>query len=267
MRRLAQVMCFALAVLAMATLSGLLGSEYATTDAQALQPSSWHAPFGSNVIGQDNFSRWLQALASMLSVVLPAGVLVAISGTALGVAMAATAQRAGWSAFDALARSAIEVLDGIPGIVVVLVLLAILPPTLMSIFLTFSVIFALPIARVVRAMALKFLADDFFNAARLSGASELLLLQSELWPVLKPSFWALLFLACGDCLRALVVLGFLGLGLQTTPTMGSVLAEATQLALMGKPLLLLASLLSTVLVLWVLQQQSADLTASVSKGQ
>lgn len=248
-----------LAALALATLAGWIGNHYAATDAQALLSSSWQFPLGSNVIGQDNYARWLQALASLLSTVLPAGLLVTAAGTLLGVAMAASIRTPWLRAFDTGAAIVIEVLDGIPGILLVLVLLAILPATLMSMFLTFMLIFALPIARVVRVLTLKLLSEEFYSAARLSGADGWRLVRSELWPVLKPSLWALLFLACGDCLRALMVLGFLGLGVQTTPTMGSVLAEATQLALLGRPLLLATSLLSAVWILWTLQNAASQL--------
>jgi peptide/nickel transport system permease protein len=172
-------------------------------------PPSLQYLAGTDEYGRDVFSRLL--IGSQLSLAL--GVTATLISMGVGVPLGLIAgYRRGVT--DELIMRTLDVMLAFPPIMLVLLILAVTPPSLIKTAIAIGVLAVAPIARVTRSVTLDLKSGEFIEAARARGERLHYMLLRELlpnvWPVLMVD--ASLRVVFAVLLGA--VLSFLGFGVQ-----------------------------------------------------
>lgn len=172
-----------------------------------LSPPTWNHLFGTNGQGQDVLAQTVVGAQVTLSMALIIASAVVFLGALLG---GSAGYFGGW--IDDILSLGTNLFLVLPGLPLMVVLAAYLPPGPFSIALVLSLTGWAWNARVFRAQVLSIRQRDFVAAARLAGASHLEILFIEILPnllsLLGSTFIGALIYAIG----AQVGLEFLGLG-------------------------------------------------------
>jgi peptide/nickel transport system permease protein len=150
---------------------------HANVDALSSAPS-WAHPFGTDQIGRDYFSSTLLGLKTEVEIVLIVGLVGGLIGTAIG---AAAGYLGGYT--DGVVMRLADLLLTVPPLVTVLVAAAFLHPnTVAKTSLLFAAVLWMPVARVVRSASLPVREQDYVQAARAMGASDLRIIRRHVLP-------------------------------------------------------------------------------------
>lgn len=200
----------------------------ATNAAAFRSPPSGEHWLGTDSAGRDVFSRLLDGARISLTV----GIAAALSATAIGTVLGLLAgMLRGW--VDALIMRLVDTVLSFPSLVVIILLAAIIGPSVTSIILVIA-LFGWPTpCRVVRQMSLSLREMDFVLAARAIGASNRqIMFRHVMAGVLGPLTVVTTLLSAGAVLME-ASLSFLGLGVkQPQATWGGMLQEAQSLSIL-----------------------------------
>ena len=187
-------------------------------------PSAQHI-MGTDELGRDIFSRIVWGSRFSLSI----GVLAVVIGTAIGMLFGATAGYFGGVVDDVLMRL-MDVLQSIPGILLVITISVVLGPGFFNTLLALS-IGGIPMGcRLTRAAVLGVRHQEYLEAAISINASTPRII---LMHVLPNSFAPVLVsatMSIGNIIMMAAMLSFIGLGVQPpTPEWGSMIAGGRNL--------------------------------------
>jgi peptide/nickel transport system permease protein len=176
---------------------------------ERFQPPSLHHLAGTDEYGRDVFSRLLYG--SQLSLVL--GVTATLISMGVGVPVGLIAgYRCG--AMDEIIMRTLDVMMAFPPIMLVLLILAVTPPSLLKTSIAIGILAVAPIARVTRSVTLDLMSGEFIEAARARGERLRYMLLREL----LPNIWPVLMVEASLRIVFAVLLGsvlsFLGFGVQ-----------------------------------------------------
>jgi peptide/nickel transport system permease protein len=172
-------------------------------------PPNLHYLAGTDEYGRDVFSRLL--FGSQLSLVL--GMTATLISMGIGVPLGLIAgYRRG--ATDELIMRTLDVMLAFPPIMLVLLILAVTPPSLMKTAIAIGVLAVAPIARVTRSVTLDLMSGEFIEAARARGEQLHYLLMRELLPNVWPVLMVEASLRVVFAVLLGAVLSFLGFGVQ-----------------------------------------------------
>jgi peptide/nickel transport system permease protein len=172
-------------------------------------PPNLHYLAGTDEYGRDVFSRLL--FGSQLSLVL--GMTATLISMGIGVPLGLIAgYRRG--ATDELMMRTLDVMLAFPPIMLVLLILAVTPPSLMKTAIAIGVLAVAPIARVTRSVTLDLMSGEFIEAARARGERLHYLLMRELLPNVWPVLMVEASLRVVFAVLLGAVLSFLGFGVQ-----------------------------------------------------
>jgi peptide/nickel transport system permease protein len=174
-----------------------------------LSPPSLQFWAGTDEYGRDIFSRLLYG--SQLSIGL--GVVATLVSMVFGVPLGLFAGYRPGMASEVIMRG-LDVMMSFPPIMLVLLILAVTPPSLMKTALAIGVLFIPPIARVVRSVTLDLMSEDFVEAARSRGERTWYILLRELLPNVWPVLMVEASLRVVFAVLLGAVLSFLGFGVQ-----------------------------------------------------
>lgn len=184
-------------------------------------PSAQHL-LGTDSLGRDILTRLLWGGQPTLLGVLVAVVVFSLSGVVLGI-LAGTVR--GW--VDALISAIADILMSIPGVVVILAVLAIFEQDLTPAMITLGLLGSGSLIRVVRAAVLAVRDELFVSAALVSGLGPLRLMARHILPAVVSPVIIQASLFAGAALAVQSGLGFLNLGVHPpAPTWGSMVGEA-----------------------------------------
>jgi oligopeptide transport system permease protein len=139
---------------------------YQTDYTATFQPPSAAHLFGTDTFGRDQWTRiWYGTRISLLI-----GLIAAVMDLCIGVTFGAVSALIGGKV-DAVMQRVIEVLVGVPQLIVVILLMMAMPAGLWTIVLALSFTGWVNMARLVRAEILKLKNQEFMLAARLLGTS------------------------------------------------------------------------------------------------
>ena len=188
-------------------------------------PSAAH-PLGSDLVGRDVWSRLVHAARVSLVVGIGAVTLYVVIGLVLG----AISGFYGGPIEIAILRLA-DVVLSFPALILVLVIVALVGPSLTNIILVIGLLGWPRVARLVRGELLSLREREFVQAARAIGASDARLMARHLLP---NTVGVVLVAATFGVANAILVeasLSFLGMGVQPpTPSWGNMLTDAQSLS-------------------------------------
>jgi peptide/nickel transport system permease protein len=166
-------------------------------------------PFGTDEYGRDVLSRVLRGAHLSLLIGFGAMLLSLVAGVPLGLF---TAFSRGWT--STLLLRASDLLLSLPPIMLGLLILAVTPPSLLKTIIAVGIVYIPIMLRLVRAVSLGILQEDFVQAARARGEGAASILLREI----LPNAWPPIIVECGLRVTFAILLGsslsFLGLGPQ-----------------------------------------------------
>jgi peptide/nickel transport system permease protein len=192
-----------------------------------LQPPSAQFWFGTDHLARDVWSQTIYgARVALLVGFVAAGVTVAI-GTLVGLVAGYFGGR-----LDEVLMRTVDFFMMLPYLPLMIVLAAVLGPSIWNIILVVSITYWPFTARVIRSQVLSLKERAFVEASRSVGASDPLLIFGEIMPNVVPLMFAEAVLMVTWAIYAEAVLAFLGLGDPTTISWGMMLNFAFDTGLM-----------------------------------
>lgn len=203
---------------------------------EVLQGPNREYLLGTDRLGRDVLSRLLYGGRAAMVGAAEAGAVFALLGVSLGVVAGYLGRATDW----VVSRIA-EVVAALPGILVLLVVLAAFSHNEHAAMIAFGTLASPGLIRVIRAETMRLRRELYVSAARLSGLSNLQILVRHIVPRLTSTVTVQTALCCSVALVVQAGLGFLGLGAQEpTPSWGGLVNQAQQ-SLVEQPFLLVPS--------------------------
>jgi peptide/nickel transport system permease protein len=172
-----------------------------------LDPPVAHHPLGTDPNGYDELGRLMIGGQSALEIGLLSALLATIFGTLYGAV-------AGYfgGVVDAILMRIIDTLLSVPGILILLVLVAIYRPTFPVLIIGISIFAWLAPARLVRGETLSLRQREFVQAARLMGAGHGRIIWRHVLPNAIGTIIVNASFQVADAILAISAISFLGLG-------------------------------------------------------
>ena len=187
-----------------------------------VEPPSAQHWLGTDEVGRDLLSRLIWGTRYFLMICLITTVIAAGVGTVLGLIAGA-----GPLVADAVIMRFVDVLLAFPTILLVLAVIAILGPSLTTAMVAVGIGNIPNYARLVRSAALTVRREEYVEAARALGASELGIIMGTILPNIVSPLIVYISYAMPLAALAAAALSFLGLGAQPpAPEWGAMLVNA-----------------------------------------
>lgn len=202
-------------------------SPYAPNLSLRMLPPMWLSggmpeyPLGTDYLGRDLLSRIIYGARISLIVGICS---VAVAGT-IGMVLGLIAgYYGGW--VDSVIMRVIDALLAIPGILLIMLIMAIVGPGVVTLIFVIGVTGWESYARVVRSEVLSVKERDFVKAAKAVGAKDVRILMHHILPNVASSFIVMAALSVSGIIIAESSLSFLGLGIQPpTVSWGGMLSD------------------------------------------
>lgn len=231
---LGSVVFLALVVLACAAAAWLTPySPYAQNlDAVYQLPSLAH-PLGTDSLGRDLLSRMLFGGQVTLSGAMAAVIVFVVIGVVVGIAAGSAGGRT-----DAIVMRFVDLMQSIPGLIVLLVVLAIFGSNELAAMITLGVLSSPSLVRVVRGSTLSAKTELFVTAGRVAGLTSAQVQVRHILPAITGPVITQTALFAAAAILTEAGLGYLGLGVQPPqPNWGNLINDAQQ-AMMIQPWML-----------------------------
>ena len=179
-----------------------------SADTRNLKPSAEHW-FGTDMAGRDLWVRnWMGARVSLLI-----GVAVVFISTAMGCIIGGISGYFGGK-IDLVIMRIIDVLYGIPMIIVAILLMVVLPPGIYTIILAMVTTWWLGSARLVRGQILSLKTSEFVLASRTLGAGNWRIILRHLIPNISGILITTMTMSIPGAIFTEAFLSFIGMGVQ-----------------------------------------------------
>jgi len=169
-------------------------------------PSSSHL-FGTNEIGQDLFSRNLYGAQISLIVGFSAAIVTVFVGLIIGLVSGYFG-----GIIDEILMRITDFFLVIPAIVFMIIISALVGPSLLNVIMVIGLLSWSPTARIVRSMVLSIKEWPFIESARANGAGHLYIMFRHIVPNVIPIVFANMTLAISNAIFSQAALVFLGVG-------------------------------------------------------
>ena len=214
-----------------------------------LAPSLEH-PFGTDSLGRDVFSRVIYGARISLTV----GLVATGISTAIGLVMGALAAYYG-GIWDTIIMRLADIFLAFPYTLFVIAMLAVIGGGIQNVFIAIGILGWPSVARVFRSAILSVKENDYVDAARAMGASDLRIVVRHIFPNSVASIVVYATMNIGGAILTESALSFLGMGVQPPAPSWGTLIQAGQQYLQTQPWLMILpglAILSTVLAFTLL---------------
>lgn len=184
----------------------LAGNEVDLYEMKNVDTDYW---FGTDGLGRDMFSRLWQGTQVSLFIAFAA----AIIDMGIGVIYGGISAYFGGRVDDVLQRI-VEILIGIPNLIVVILMILIMEPGITAIIIALTITGWIGMSRVVRGQVLKFKNQEFVLASRTLGASDSRIIAKHLLPNILGIVIINTMFTIPNAIFFEAFLSFIGLGLQ-----------------------------------------------------
>lgn len=211
------------AVLAFALIGPMIvpGDPYAQSLMQALGAPDATAPLGYDHLGRSIFHRLAHALRLSPVIAVAAILTAGTAGLVLGTLAAA---RGGW--VDRILTILADALLALPGLLLVLIVLAIVPGTALGFWAGLSLVLWIEFFRLTRAATRDTLASPAVEASRLLGFGPVYVFRTHIWPEIAPMMLTAAAFGTATAIMAIAALGFVHVGMRApTPELGLMMVE------------------------------------------
>ncbi|MDI6901494.1 MAG: ABC transporter permease [Anaerosomatales bacterium] len=192
-----------------------------TAAAKLLPPSADH-PFGTDKLGREIVSRIIYGARVSLSV----GVLAVSISLVIGLIFGGLAAYYG-GLWDTLIMRTADVFFAFPYVLFAITLIAVLGPSYRNVFIAIGILGWPSIARVFRSSILSVKENEYVDAARAVGASDLRIMFRHILPNSIAPIVVYTTMSIGSAILSEAALSFLGMGVQPpTPSWGGMLSDA-----------------------------------------
>jgi len=196
---------------------------------ERLQGPSRNHLLGTDEMGRDVLSRLLYGVRISIRV----GVTVVGLAMLLGVPLGIISGYFGGVADNVLMRF-LDILMAFPGVILSICIVAILGPSLENAMIAIAIYATPNFARLARAETLSIKYNEYIEAAKAVGSSNIRTMYSQILPNVVTSLIVLGTLSSGNAILTTSSLGFLGLGAQPpTPEWGAMLSAGRKYILMA----------------------------------
>ncbi len=195
--------------------------EVTATDlrSQNLGPSASHW-FGTDEMGRDVFTRtWYGARISLF-----VGVMAALIDFFIGIIYGGVSGYKGGRT-DSIMMRIIEILYGLPHLLVVILLMVVMGPSLTTIIVALTITGWVGMARIVRGQVLQIKNYEFVTASKSFGAQTPRIIRKNLLPNTMGPIIVQMTLTVPSAIFAEAFLSFLGLGIQAPYASWGVMAN------------------------------------------
>ena len=201
--------------------TALIGGQRVDKYAQANVPEQVHFYLGTDGLGRDLLSRLL--MGTRVSLII--AIIAALLDLSIGVTYGMISGMKGGKVDNVMQR-VLEVLSGIPNLVVMILMLTIFEPGMTSIILAMIVTGWITMARIVRAQALKIKDQEYVMAARTLGESSSKIALKHVLPNISGVIIVQMMFSIPSAIFFEAFLGFIGLGLRPpAASLGTLLNE------------------------------------------
>lgn len=211
------------AVLAFALIGPMIvpGDPYAQSLMQALGAPDATAPLGYDHLGRSIFHRLAHALRLSPVIAVAAILTAGAAGLVLGTLAAA---RGGW--VDRILTILADALLALPGLLLVLIVLAIVPGTALGFWAGLSLVLWIEFFRLTRAATRDTLASPAVEASRLLGFGPVYVFRTHIWPEIAPMMLTAAAFGTATAIMAIAALGFVHVGMRApTAELGLMMVE------------------------------------------
>ncbi len=184
-------------------------------------PSSSHL-FGTDRWGRDVFTRVVAGSRTAFTLALSATLLGLVGGTALGLS---AAYFGGW--IEEVLGRLMDILMSFPALLIAMFVLGVLGPGTINVIVVIGIAHIPRIGRVARSATLQVKNQEFVEAARVRGESDLYIMGAEILPNILDTLGVEGAIRFAYSIFLSASLGFLGLGVQPpTPDWGLMISES-----------------------------------------
>jgi oligopeptide transport system permease protein len=188
------------------TLTNRDGIEYNAYEKRKVDKYYW---FGTDGLGRDLFARVWKGTQVSLFIAFMAALVDMIIGVSYGAISGYLGGRT-----DSVMQRLVEIIVGIPNLIVVVLMILVLKPGIIPIIIALSITGWTSMARVVRAQVLKYKNQEFVLAAKTLGASD----GSIIFKHMIPNMFGVIIINTMFSIPSAIFfeafLSFIGLGLQ-----------------------------------------------------
>ncbi|AZB42360.1 ABC transporter permease [Bacillus sp. FJAT-42376] len=201
--------------------------------------------FGTDTLGRDIFARVWKGTQVSLLIALVASLIDLLVGVAYGAISGYFGGKV-----DGFMQRLIEIIVGIPNLVVVILMIIVLKPGIIPIIIALSITGWTTMARVVRASVLKMKNQEFVLAARTLGASDGKIIFKHMLPNMFGIMIINTMFSIPNAIFFEAFLSFIGLGLQDPQaSLGTLIEDGYKAMTVYPSQMIIPAIIITVLMI------------------
>ncbi len=191
---------------------------------ERLKPPSAEHWFGTDEVGRDILARVVYGTRISLPIAVGTIALAAVVGGLLGAVAGFGSKRV-----DNVIMRIMDIFLAIPSILLAIAIVAALGTSILNLMIAIAIANIPPFARIVRASVLTIKNEEYIEAARAMGASDVRIVFRHVIPNSLAPIIVQATLCIAGSILAIAGLSFIGLGIQPpTPEWGSMLSSGRQ---------------------------------------